>query len=114
MNRRTSSNYYVADVQSHQVLIRSFGGDVPKWSAPLHARLAASDPTLWIIMAETQTDLVSVLTALKDSGVPFLDVPASWPPAAVFEQMREEGKLSGTFTAVTFAGESLPRFQTDR
>jgi hypothetical protein len=80
----------------------------------LNARQAASDPTLWIIPAETQTDLLSVLTDLRDSGVPFLDLPAGWPPAAVFEQMREEGKLSWTFTAVTFGGEPLPRFQTDR
>lgn len=111
MKSEISQNYYVADVQKHRVLIRHFGEQPPKQPPPLNALQSASDSTLWSIPVETGDALASIFTVLRDLDVAFLDLPGGWPPAAVFEQLRDEGKISGPFTSVRFSGANSPTFQ---
>ena len=108
------SEYYVADVQKHRLLLRCLGEHPPKEPPPLNAQVAMSDPKLWIISTETKHDLVAALSSLRDLNVPLLETPAGWPPSAVFEQLREDGEICGCFVSVTFVGANCPRFQEGR
>jgi hypothetical protein len=111
MKSEADPNFYVADVQSHRVLLRSFRKEISE-APPMEARRDSSDPQLWIISAETKQAQISILTALRDSSISMLDLPAGWPPAAVFEQLRDENKVGGKYIAVTFMGADKPVFQS--
>lgn len=52
-----------------------------------------------------QSELADLLAALRDCGVGLGDEPAGWPPAAVFDNLRSKGLLSGKFKALSFQGD---------
>nr|BBJ04409.1 hypothetical protein YBY_22580 [Marinobacter nauticus] len=49
-------------------------------------------------------ELVILLKELVEQGYAFLDTPSGWPPAAVLQQLQEQGDLDFPFTAVTWSG----------
>jgi hypothetical protein len=55
-------------------------------------------------------ELARTLTWLQSEGVPFLDEPGGWPPAAVFDAMRDEGLVSGRIRRVSWLGPNEPVF----
>ncbi|MFM9425462.1 hypothetical protein RCH10_001898 [Variovorax sp. GrIS 2.14] len=52
----------------------------------------------------SRAELSVVLTALQRLGFLFADEPAGWPPAAVFQQLRDEAFVSGSVQTVTWTG----------
>ena len=58
----------------------------------------------------SKSELAVTLTALQHAGLLFADEPAGWPPAAVFQQLRDESLVSGTIRTVSWAGPDQPVF----
>lgn len=60
------------------------------------------------ISFSSKEDLAKVLTHLQSFGFAFGNEPAGWPPAAVFEQLRDEGLVHGKIKTVTWRGPGDP------
>ncbi len=58
----------------------------------------------------SKLELATTLTALQGAGFLFAGEPAGWPPAAVFQQLRDESLVSGTIRTVSWAGPDQPLF----
>ena len=68
----------------------------------LGASLAGFTRGCWQIPAPSPAHLAHVLTALRELGLPFADAPHGWPPAAVFEHLREQGLVSGRIRRISW------------
>jgi len=44
----------------------------------------------------------TILERLRDKEICFADGPAGWPPGAIFSYLREQGKVSGTYCAISW------------
>lgn len=58
----------------------------------------------------SKSELATTLTALQGAGFLFADEPAGWPPAAVFQQLRDESLVSGSIRTVSWTGPEQPVF----
>ena len=56
----------------------------------------------------SKQELARTLQCLQQVGLPFVDEPAGWPPAAVFQQYRNEGLVSGSIKTVSWRGPNEP------
>lgn len=56
----------------------------------------------------SKNDLVKILAQLQSLGIPFGSEPAGWSPAAVFEQLRDEGLIQGKIKTVAWRGRGDP------
>lgn len=63
---------------------------------PLFSRAKAELPY------RTEAKLHQILQKLRDDGFAFVGGPAGWPPAEVFEDLREKGKVSGDFLEIVW------------
>jgi hypothetical protein len=57
---------------------------------------------------KSKQQLASALQTLQQLGILFVDEPAGWPPAAVFQQLREEGLVFGTIGAISWRAPDAP------
>ncbi|PCM43759.1 hypothetical protein CPA50_15495 [Marinobacter sp. ANT_B65] len=48
--------------------------------------------------------LVVLVKQLSAQGYAFVDAPSGWPPAAVLQQLQEQGQMDFSFTAITWSG----------
>ena len=79
---------------------------------PLHSELLALGATsvdygVSIPFGSKQA-LATTLSHLQKLQVPFGDAPSGWPPAAVFAQLRDEGLVHGSITAVSWSSPNQP------
>jgi len=49
-------------------------------------------------------ELVMLVKQLSAQGYAFVDAPSGWPPAAVLQQLQEQGEMDFSFTAITWSG----------
>jgi hypothetical protein len=63
----------------------------------------------FVIPYGSTTDLVQILTRLRDVGVAFMGSTHGWPPAEVFADLRDKGLISGLFDEVVFTRPGAPR-----
>lgn len=49
----------------------------------------------------SRENLGQILETLRDAGYAFVGGPGGWPPAAVFEELREKGLVKGPFVELT-------------
>ena len=59
----------------------------------------------------SKSELAVALTALQSAGFLFADEPAGWPPAAVFQQLRDESLVNGAIRTVSWTGSGEPVFR---
>ncbi len=62
----------------------------------------------WRIACRERKTLAKALAGLRAAGFYFADQPHGWPPAAVFDQLREEGLVEGRVKRVTWRGPDEP------
>jgi len=60
--------------------------------------------TTWHIRYKSEKDMANIFSALRDIGMPFLGGAHGWPPAAIFEHMRDKQLLKGTFKEIVWRG----------
>lgn len=58
----------------------------------------------------SKTELAAALTALQRAGFLFADETAGWPPAAVFQQLRDEAFVNGAVRTVSWVSSGEPVF----
>lgn len=58
----------------------------------------------------SKTELAATLTAFQKAGFYFGNEPAGWPPAAVFQQLRDVGLVSGPINSVSWKYPNEPIF----
>jgi hypothetical protein len=58
----------------------------------------------WSLHYSSKRELAAHLAALRDARFAMAGGPAGWPPAAIFEEIRAEGKLVGTFVEICWLG----------
>ena len=56
----------------------------------------------------SKQELARVLQYLQQLGLPFVDEPGGWPPAAVFQQYRDEGLVSGSIKTISWRDPNEP------
>jgi hypothetical protein len=60
------------------------------------------DRTVWVIHTTDDEGLGRTLGRLRDIGFLFVDQPGGWPPAAVFDELRDRGLVRGSFDSVNW------------
>jgi len=64
------------------------------------------------LLCQDPVSLMEALLALRDAGFAFAAAPHGWPPAAIFEQMRDDGLVDGPFLEITW-GTGGPEVRTN-
>ena len=65
---------------------------------------AIYNEAVWIIHFGDDNDLAEKLQLLNRLGVLFVGEPFGWPPAAIFEDLRERKLLDGSFKEISWTG----------
>ncbi|MEI7929394.1 MAG: hypothetical protein WCH40_12655 [Verrucomicrobiales bacterium] len=94
---------FVDKITATDISVVCRDGFAAKQVKALGGKRSIFKPRTWKIHFNSQAELASVLSALRDARVAMAGALAGWPPAAVFEQLREEGKLSGKFTEIVWS-----------
>ena len=93
---------YVSSVLNGRITIDSVGDD----QATLPEGIPSPSPSIPTISVpfNGQSELAALLVKLRDHGVALGGELAGWPPAAVFEDLRDQGLVTGPYTEITFSG----------
>ena len=97
---------YVCAVQSKSVKV-AVSRAVPPELTALGAQIVDGAAHLSFT---SQSELAAVLTSLQRADFPFADEPAGWPPAAVFQQLRDESLVSGEIRTISWTAPGMPVF----
>ena len=62
------------------------------------------DETVWVIRVSNEQKIGKIMGQLRDMGVLFAGGPAGWPPAEVFDELREKGLVKGEFKEIVWLG----------
>jgi hypothetical protein len=79
----------IADSGGGHTITRSFNGR------------RIDDHTIEITIS-SRDELPVLLERLRDAGVAFVGGSSGWPPAAVFEDLRDRGLVSGLYEEIVF------------
>ena len=70
----------------------------PRTLRSLGGRREFITPWIWTFPTKDERSLGQLLMALRDLGVPFVAQPShAWPPAGVFDELRERGFVTGSY-----------------
>ena len=63
----------------------------------------------WKLLCRSKDELAFQLSSLRDARIAMAGASAGWPPSAVFEKLRDEGKVAGEFFEIIWCkpGEEL-------
>jgi hypothetical protein len=94
--------YYVSSVLKDIVTIKSVGDD----GATLPEDLPSPEgvPPAVSVPFNGKVDLATLLGRLRDHGVALGGDHSGWPPAAVFEDLRDQGLVTGPYMELMFRG----------
>lgn len=104
MNVRQPENY-VSLIQDGQVRVKGVTPDIAHELKALGGREKRLDrQTVWVLDAADNSRLGALLGTLRDLRVSFVGGPAGWPPAEVFDDLREKGFVKGEFQEIIWIG----------
>jgi hypothetical protein len=95
---------YIADV-TNAICLKNVSNQLIstlKEMGAYHEEFAGEE--YWIIKYADDNELFSKLLELNRMGFLFVDEPAGWPPAAVFEHLQEKYHINEKFKKVTWRG----------
>jgi len=93
---------YVSSVLKGHITIDSVGDDQATVPGGIPSP-SPSTPTVTVPFTG-QSELAALLVKLRDHGVALGGDLAGWPPAAVFEHLRDQGLVTGPYIEVIFSG----------
>jgi hypothetical protein len=102
---------YVASVQAKEVVVVCRTRELRHVLKQSRARRELLRPSRWRVRYADDAELATALALLRDAGFAFAGAPGGWPPAAVFEHLRERGPVRGRFTEVVWAGPRKPEYR---
>jgi len=97
---------YVEAVLAKEVAIHCESNELKKNLEQLGA--VASHSGRWLMAYDSRSELAERLSALQALDIFFLDEPAGWPPAAVYEFLRNEGLVRGDVRKISWHGPGQP------
>ena len=59
---------------------------------------------VWILDFKDEKQEADLLSKLNEAKFLFVGQPAGWPPAEIFDDLREKGLVTGMFMEVTWIG----------
>ena len=106
MNRHeTQPHNHVSSIQDNQIVIRQVTPAIASVLAAYEGHKSGSeDEEAWTVSVADEQTLIKLLSDLQEAGVLFVGGPAGWPPAEVFDDLREQGVLHGAFQEVVWRG----------
>ena len=93
---------YVSSIQDTSVVLERL--DNEEWILPSSLTAPPDNTTTLSVPFATDAELARLLGSLRDHGVAFGSELAGWPPAAVFEDLRTRGLVSGPYLELLFSG----------
>ena len=97
-----ASHNYVSQIGGNHLVLHCEDSELDQKVRELGAsHLISGD---WNFGFGDKSGLASLLVALRDLGFGFVGGPAGWPPAAVFEELRDNGLLTGQYEEVVWLG----------
>jgi len=98
---KPSPQNYVSLILGEEIRINHVSAEVVQQLITLGAyeRIVNSE-VVWTIQAEDEQALGKIMGQLRDMGIMFVGGPAGWPPAEVFDYLREKGQISGDFQEI--------------
>lgn len=109
MSESTHPVNYIRHIQNGKVVIANVTVDLIADLTALEAEISL-DPrndfqqATMFVAPNTDEELAKLLMRLRDLNLLFVDSPAGWPPAAVFQDLRDKGQVSGEIQVVTWHG----------
>ena len=106
INLPDNAEAYVKSIQNNDVIIVNVGLKL----LPSLLRLGAqkreeSGQPAWILNAPNEKVLTDMLNACRDLEIAFAGGAAGWPPAEIFDNLRERGLISGKFKELLWVGQ---------
>jgi len=68
----------------------------------LGAICSSGNSIRWQIPYTSPSALAAAFQVLRGIGLPFLDQPSGWPPAAVFSLLKRQGLVSGAVQTISW------------
>jgi hypothetical protein len=96
------SPFYVSGIQSDRLWIRRLDATIGEPDPSFEAMPSWRSTALWYVLFGSRDHLPDLLMKLRDKGLAFLNEPKGWPPAAIFEKLHHEGKVTGDYATITF------------
>ena len=72
------------------------------------AEKSSTDEEDLCIPFSSKDELIKILIRLQEIEIPFGNEPAGWSPAAVFEQLRDDGYVQGKIKTVVWRNRGEP------
>jgi hypothetical protein len=102
----------VESVLAKDVIVRASGSAQVRTIRALRGKRTFFAFSRYSIPYASDEELGAILEALRDAELPLADAPDGWPPAAVFQDLRDRGITHGSFVAITWSGPDFPRLST--
>ncbi len=103
--RRSAPENYVSVVLDDRVRVEGVTLEVARELERLGAKAKmVRNGAVWELEFRDFEELGALLGQLRDLGILFSDAPDGWPPAAVFEDLRDQRLVTGSFNAVIWSG----------
>jgi hypothetical protein len=110
MSQRNTPKCYVESIQDRQLTVLCDdlrGMDVLRELGGRRSFLGKR----WRVRCGDEAEMVMALRSLRDAGFAFVGGVSGWPPAEVFDALREKGELDGRFEEIMWRmpGEPIVR-----
>jgi len=104
-HKQLSPQNYVSLVLGEEIRVNHVTANVARWLEAIGAReCIVNGELVWVVKADDEQALGEMMGQLRDMGVLFAGGPAGWPPAEVFDYLREKGVIEGEFQEVLWRG----------
>ncbi len=99
---------YVTAILDNEIVVNCASKDREKLLKEIGARRRLFERNKWYIKYQTgnKSELASMLEKLRDAGFCFAGAAGGWPPAAVFDFLREQGYTTGKITEIMWGGQA--------
>lgn len=94
---------YVESISSAEIVVVCRDAAAEEQLKAMGGKQTLFPPRKWKIRYVSEDQLASSLATLRDAQVAMAGSLSGWPPSAVFQQLRERGKLAGKFTEIMWS-----------
>ena len=104
-SQKTQPHNYVSFIDDQHIVLRHVTPDVASIIRTYEGyKVHSEDEDTLVITVVSEQALNMLLSALQKENVLFVGGPAGWPPAEIFDSLREQGLLQGAFREVVWYG----------
>jgi hypothetical protein len=94
---------FVESISDSEVSVKCRDDTAAELVKSLGGKRALLASAIWKLHYSSEVELASHLSALRDARIAMAGSLVGWPPAAIFEQLRDNGKLTGKFIEIMWS-----------